>query len=244
MNDEEKGNLGEPKDLPPAGKGSEQNVAELPAADPEDTKPSVPAAIETQASVEATSPQVDTNQVPQSDPVAVHAAVEPVDVKEHQSLFGERPLPIVEMAPRILLYRTRRDVLLFGAGAMAAAAFFLPPATLSRPGVRGDMSMPGKEWLLNKAICVDDDVAETLYSANRMVPTYTKSQITPIKNNYNGATPDPAYIPGWRLTLDGLSSGLTVLSTSALFSYTTRSMTRLLASCVWRAGAQSHGGPG
>jgi len=35
-------------------------------------------------------------------------------------------------------------------------------------------------------------------------------QITPIKNNYNGATPDPAYISRWRLTLDGVSSGLTV----------------------------------
>jgi hypothetical protein len=77
------------------------------------------------------------------------------------------------MAPRILRYRTRRDVLLFGAGVMAAAAsarFFLPPATFNRLGGRGDMSMPGKEWLLNKAIRVDDDVAETLYSANRMVP--------------------------------------------------------------------------
>ncbi|WP_433963419.1 molybdopterin-dependent oxidoreductase [Tunturiibacter gelidiferens] len=221
MNNEEKGNSAEPKDLPSTGKGSEQDVAELPAADPEDTNPSVPTAIETQTTVKATSPQVDTdetpslsaNQVPQTDPVAVPAAAEPVDVKEHQSLFGERPLPIVEMAPRILRYRTRRDVLLFGAGAMAAAAsarFFLPPATLSHPGVRGDMSIAGKEWLLNKAIRVDDDVAETLYSANRMVPIYTKSQITPIKNNYNGATPDPAYIPGWRLTLDGLSSGLIV----------------------------------
>src|SRR5258708_28160578 len=117
------------------------------------------------------------------------------------------------MAPRILRYRSRRDVLLFGAGAMAAAAgarFFLPPATLSRAGVRGDTSMPGKEWLLNKAIRVDDDVAETLYSANRRVPTYTKSQITPIKNNYNGATPDPSYISGWNLTLEGLASGLSV----------------------------------
>ena len=189
------------------GKGSEQDVAELPAADPEDTNPSVPTAIETQASVEATSPHVDTdetpslsaNQVPQTDLVALPAAAKPVDLKEHQSLFGERPLPIVEMAPRILRYRTRRDVLLFGAGAMAAAAsarFFLPPATLSRPGVCGDMSMPGKEWLLNKAIRVDDYVAEALYSANRMVPTYTKSQITPIKNNYNGATPDPGLYSG------------------------------------------------
>jgi hypothetical protein len=57
---------------------------------------------------------------------------------------------------------------------------------------------------------IDDDVAEALYSANRMVPTYTKSQITPIKNNYNGATPDPDYISGWNLTLGGLDSGLSV----------------------------------
>ncbi|MFL6438390.1 MAG: molybdopterin-dependent oxidoreductase [Terriglobales bacterium] len=42
------------------------------------------------------------------------------------------------------------------------------------------------------------------------MPTYTKSQITPLKNNYNGATPDPSYIPEWRLTLDGLASGLSV----------------------------------
>jgi DMSO/TMAO reductase YedYZ molybdopterin-dependent catalytic subunit len=42
------------------------------------------------------------------------------------------------------------------------------------------------------------------------VPTYTKSQITPLKNNYNGATPDPSYIPEWCLTLGGLASGLSV----------------------------------
>jgi DMSO/TMAO reductase YedYZ molybdopterin-dependent catalytic subunit len=53
-------------------------------------------------------------------------------------------------------------------------------------------------------------VAEALYSGNRRVPTYTKSQITPLKNNYNGATPDPGYISGWNLTIDGLDSGLSV----------------------------------
>lgn len=45
---------------------------------------------------------------------------------------------------------------------------------------------------------------------NRRVPTYTKSQITPLKNNYNGATPDPGYISGWNLTIDGLDSGLSI----------------------------------
>jgi DMSO/TMAO reductase YedYZ molybdopterin-dependent catalytic subunit len=57
---------------------------------------------------------------------------------------------------------------------------------------------------------IDDDVAEALYSANRSVPTYTKSQITSLKNNYNGATPDPGHISGWKLTLDGLASGLSI----------------------------------
>ena len=100
------------------------------------------------------------------------------------------------MAPQILRYRTRRDVLAFGIGAAAMAAgagYLLPQTTLNRLGVRRDVNSRGKEWLLNKALRVDDDVAEALYSHNRMVPTYTKSQITPIKNNYNGATPDPWY---------------------------------------------------
>ncbi|HTF68498.1 MAG TPA: molybdopterin-dependent oxidoreductase [Edaphobacter sp.] len=114
------------------------------------------------------------------------------------------------MAPRILRYRTRRDLLLFGAGAVAGAGFLLPQTTLSRMGVRRDMNSRGKEWLLNKALRIDDDVAEALYSGNRMVPTYTKSQITPNKNNYNGATPDAGYISGWNLTLEGLASGLSV----------------------------------
>jgi DMSO/TMAO reductase YedYZ molybdopterin-dependent catalytic subunit len=36
------------------------------------------------------------------------------------------------------------------------------------------------------------------------------AQITPIKNNYNGVTPEPWYISGWNLRLDGLASGLSV----------------------------------
>ncbi|HTB15727.1 MAG TPA: molybdopterin-dependent oxidoreductase [Bryobacteraceae bacterium] len=125
----------------------------------------------------------------------------------------ERPLSQFEADPQVLHRRTRRDVLLFGAGAMAALAgggSLLPQDTLTRLGLRGKMNPPGKEWLLNRALRIDDDVAEALYSGNRMVPTYNKSQITPLKNNYNGATPDPGYIPGWHLTLDGLASGESV----------------------------------
>ena len=121
---------------------------------------------------------------------------------------------MMEAAPQLLRHWTRRDVLLFGMGAVAAVAgggSLLPQATLERLGIiHGNKNWPKKEWLLNRALRIDDDVAEALYSRNRLVPTYTKSQITPLRNNYLGATPDPSYIPEWRLTLDGLASGLSV----------------------------------
>jgi DMSO/TMAO reductase YedYZ molybdopterin-dependent catalytic subunit len=139
--------------------------------------------------------------------------LDPASAKKPQSFFGERPLPAIEIAPSVLRYQSRRDFLVFGAGVLAALAgggFLLPQETLSRLGVRRNMDSPAKEWFLNKALRIDDDVAEALYSVNRTVPTYTKSQITPLKNNYNGATPDPGYISGWKLTLDGLASGLSI----------------------------------
>ena len=116
-------------------------------------------------------------------------------LKKFQGAFSERPIEPIEVEPSTLRRWTRRDVLLFGAGALATLAV-------------GGSQLPRK--LLNKALRLDDDVSTVLYSQHHLVPTYTKSQITPLKNNYNGATPDPAYIPGWRLTLDGLSSGLAV----------------------------------
>ena len=150
---------------------------------------------------------------PRTNETAPSAALEPVSVEKRQGLFEEQPPPVIEMAPRVLRYRTRRDFLLFGAGAMAALAgggFLLPQDTLHRIGVRRTVNSPAKDWFLNRALRIDDDVAEALYSGNRSVPTYTKSQITPLKNNYNGATPDPGYISGWNLTIDGLDSGLSV----------------------------------
>ena len=127
-----------------------------------------------------------------------------------RGFFAEQPPPAIEIPPELLRYRTRRDVLLFGAGVLAAlagAGSLLPKETLGRLGLRRAMSSPGKEWLLNKALRIDDDVAEALYSVDRRVPTYSKSQITPLKNNYNGATPDPGYVSNWKLTLEGLASG-------------------------------------
>jgi DMSO/TMAO reductase YedYZ molybdopterin-dependent catalytic subunit len=131
-----------------------------------------------------------------------------------ESFFHERPSQVIQVPPEFLRRWTRRDLLVFGTGALAAlvgGTSLLPQTTLQRLGiVHKKENLPKKEWLLNRALRLDDDVAEALYSRNRLVPTYTKSQITPLKNNYNGATPDPSYIPEWRLTLDGLASGLSV----------------------------------
>ena len=136
-----------------------------------------------------------------------------VTTKKSHNFIEEQPPSVIEIAPRMMRYRTRRDVLAFGIGALAVAAgggSLLPPDTLRRLGLRREMNSRGKEWLLNRAIQIDDDVAEALYSQNRMVPVYTRSRVTPIRNNYNGVTPDPGYIAEWKLTLDGLASGVTV----------------------------------
>jgi DMSO/TMAO reductase YedYZ molybdopterin-dependent catalytic subunit len=157
------------------------------------------------------SPSVDAE--PRTGALAASVAVKSVSVKKPQGFFREQPSPAIEMDPRALRNRTRRDILLFGVGAVAAlagAGSLLPQDTLRRIGVRRNLDSPGKEWFLNRALRIDDDVAEALYSEDRRVPTYTKSQITPLRNNYNGATPDPGYISGWNLTLDGLASGLSV----------------------------------
>lgn len=127
---------------------------------------------------------------------------------ESRGVFPEPGPEIIEVTPEVARRWTRRNFLTFGAGAVAAlgvAASQLPPSILQRLGLK---FWPRNQWLLNKAQRFDDEVAELLYSPNRLVPTYTKSQITPLRNNYNGATPDPGYIPKWRLTLEGLSSGL------------------------------------
>jgi DMSO/TMAO reductase YedYZ molybdopterin-dependent catalytic subunit len=139
------------------------------------------------------------------------SSTESVSPPRPASFFQERPPQVMAVATQVLRRWTRRDLLLFGTGAVAAVATggaLLPQTTLKRLGIiHENKSWPQKEWLLNRALRIDDDVAEALYSRNRLVPTYTKSQITPLKNNYNGATPDPSYIPEWRLTLDGLASG-------------------------------------
>jgi DMSO/TMAO reductase YedYZ molybdopterin-dependent catalytic subunit len=162
-------------------------------------------------------------------------------LKKFTDAFSERPIEPIEVEPSILRRWTRRDLLLFGAGALATLAVGgsqLPREVLRRLGLaQGETTGPENQWLLNKAQRLDDDVSATLYSKHHLVPTYTKSQITPLKNNYNGTTPDPAYIPGWRLTLDGLSSSLAVsLDIRALLAHQIHDqITRLVCVEGWSA---------
>lgn len=221
MTNEEKRDSFEPKDSPSLRTELKQEVAALPEAGPKEANPSALTPPEKIETAEATEQQVNGDgshstprePAPKPDDVPSPNIVKPVPPEKQRRFFEERPLPAIGMVPRVMRNRTRREGLAFGIGAAAVAtgaAYLLPQNTLSRLGVRRDMNSRGKEWLLNNALLLDDDVAEALYSNNRMVPTYTRAQITPIKNNYNGVTPEPWYISGWNLRLDGLASGLSV----------------------------------
>jgi DMSO/TMAO reductase YedYZ molybdopterin-dependent catalytic subunit len=221
MNSEEKTNSSEPKAMLSPDSEPKTVMGKVSEAGPEGTKPLVPIAIENSETVEAQEQEADADGMSSlsvepaaiTEEVAQPIAAERISIKKHHSVFEEQPLPVTEMAHDALRYRTRRDVLSFSIGTVAAVAgagVLLPQPTLSRLGLRRGLNSRVKEWLLNNALRVDDDVAEALYSQNRMVPTYTKSQITPIKNNYNGSTPDAGYVSGWNLTLEGLASGLSV----------------------------------
>ena len=124
MKNEEKGNSLEPKTIPSTGSESKLETTKLPEAGREDTNRAAPIATETPQSAEAIeqsvdadgSPSLSVDHEPQTDEATSSVAVKSVFVKEPQSFFGEQPLPIIEMAPRVLRHRTRRDLLLFSAG--------------------------------------------------------------------------------------------------------------------------------
>jgi DMSO/TMAO reductase YedYZ molybdopterin-dependent catalytic subunit len=237
----------QPKDESLTGPEPKQETPELAELGPEVSTDSAPITIEEPkaGTVEPVAADVSSSSSldlkPQTDEANPVAAAKSISAKKPQSFFGERVLQSVEMGSRVLHHRSRRDFLLFGTGALATlagGAFLLPQDTLTRVGTRRNIDSPAKEWFLNKALRIDDDVAEALYSANRSVPTYTRSQATPLKNNYNGVTPDPGYISGWKLTLDGLASGLSVsLDTQSLLAHFSvhEQITRLVCVEGWSA---------
>ncbi|MFI5372010.1 MAG: molybdopterin-dependent oxidoreductase, partial [Candidatus Eisenbacteria bacterium] len=134
----------------------------------------------------------------------------------------ERPAPVIELPPARLAAQNRRDFLLWTLGAIAAATVgwwllpdrarhrllpALPNDKLDTLAARVGLSREGRERSLDRALGFDDDVAEALFSKNRMVRTYDRSQAGPLRNNYDGQTPGPEYLPAWRLELSGLASG-------------------------------------
>jgi len=138
--------------------------------------------------------------------------------------LAERPEASVEVPGPRLAAQSRRDFLLFAAGLLATATgawWLLPDRTKTRllPGAVHDrldtlaarvgLSPERSECLLDRALTFDDDVAEALYSKDRRVRTYRRSEVTALRNNYDGRTPGPEYLPGWRLDLSGLASGRT-----------------------------------
>src|SRR5215831_13470860 len=101
-------------------------------------------------------------------------------LKKFQGAFSERPIEPIEVEPSILRRWTRRDLLLFGAGALATLVVGgsqLPREVLQRLGLdHGGTTKPENKCLLQKALQLDDSVSTALFSPNHLVPTYTKSQ--------------------------------------------------------------------
>ena len=101
------------------------------------------------------------------------SSTESVSPRKPAGSFQERPPQVTEAAPQLLRHWTRRDLLLFGMGAIAALAgggSLLPQTTLERLGIiHGNENWPKKEWFLNRASRIDDDVAEALMNTGEAV---------------------------------------------------------------------------
>jgi len=135
--------------------------------------------------------------------------------------YAEREETPEEFPDARLRAQSRRAFLVYSAGAVASvlgAWWLLPPATkrnllpgahdrLDTLAARIGLSPARAERTLDRSLTFDDDVAEALYSKDRRMRTYAKSDARPLRNNYNGRTPGPEYLDGWTLELSGLASG-------------------------------------
>ncbi|HET9326164.1 MAG TPA: molybdopterin-dependent oxidoreductase, partial [Candidatus Eisenbacteria bacterium] len=139
-----------------------------------------------------------------------------------RSFLAERPEPPLDVPRDRLAAQSRRDFLLLGLGfaaSLVSAWWLLPDRAKGRlVGIerrdqldtlasRVGLSRANREKTLNRALTFDDDVAEALYSKDRRVRTYRKSEVTPLKNNYHGRTPGPEHVAGWNLFVSGIQGG-------------------------------------
>jgi DMSO/TMAO reductase YedYZ molybdopterin-dependent catalytic subunit len=209
----------EPDESAPEVQGSS------PAA-PESAEPAPAAAEPAPVAAPAAAPAPAAPAAP-SAPSAGSAAPgafapSPARRRSWRDALAEPPQAPIEVPAARLAAQSRRDFLLFTAGVIAAGAaawWLLPDRTRARllPGAVHDrldtlaarvgLGRGNRERALDQALTFDDDVAEALYSKRRMVRTYSRSRITPLRNNYDGLTPAPAMLASWRLTLSGLASG-------------------------------------
>ena len=154
-----------------------------------------------------------SNAAPKEDAAAKAEAAPVITAKRPLTAdkIAPRELELVHIPVGALKSQSRRDFLLYGAGIAVAAfsfAWLLPDETRARLHLKPVAATARKAKLLDKTLKFDDDVAEALFSPTRAVPTYALSQASKeLRNNYDGQTPDPGYIPDWHLTLVGLASG-------------------------------------
>jgi DMSO/TMAO reductase YedYZ molybdopterin-dependent catalytic subunit len=159
----------------------------------------------------------------------------------------------IERPRGTLASQSRRDFLMLTAGAFATAVggwWLLPDQTRARLvgmanrdrldtlAARLGLAGENRERFLDRALTLDDDVAEALYSKQRRVRTYRPAEVTPLRNNYHGRTPGPGYLATWTLHLSGLASGreerLTIEELLARFTHREQ-ITRLVCVEGWSA---------
>jgi DMSO/TMAO reductase YedYZ molybdopterin-dependent catalytic subunit len=202
----------EPQTIPESKPGAPEEAREVSAKTETSSEPPGPAA------AEPAEPRRPPSASPPSELEKVSPAPRPAAARPPLLDRFREPEEVAMPVPlRALRRQSRRDFLLFGAGAAAAAAgfFWLLPRDTQDHVVPEDRrawldsldARLGKQKFLNRALTFDDDVAEALYSKDRRVRTYRKSDITPLRNNYDGQTPSPDYVPRWTLTVEGLASG-------------------------------------
>jgi DMSO/TMAO reductase YedYZ molybdopterin-dependent catalytic subunit len=161
------------------------------------------------------------------DPAAVPeagTAAPPAPTPPTRGFLAERPEEVLALPRGVLRAQSRRDFLLLAAGAVATAVggwWLLPDRTRARLlgtggrdrldtlAARVGLSRARRDRALDRVLTFDDDVAEALYSKDRRVRTYRRSEVTPLRNNYHGRTPGPGYLDTWTLTLSGLAAGRT-----------------------------------
>src|SRR2546426_8301710 len=110
-------------------------------------------------------------------------------VRRTLAAAAEPPEPTYDVAHGRLAAQSRRSFLLFGAGAVAAAAagWWVLPERAKRdwlPGAhdrldtlaaRVGLTDARRERALDRVLTFDDDVAEALYSRDRSVRTYARA---------------------------------------------------------------------